>query len=289
MTSIRILFVAVAILGMNTAHAGQVLFVDDDEGQNSSLWFNAMNTLGISYDVETLGVDGNPGSNFGAYDQVIWSIGDRAYTNLTGANVSKMTSYLDNGGRLLYTGGHNLYNEPNAGGLASSYLGVSAWSGNMPTFGTTTMSGTGHAITGSNVYSVAPWSGGQWGNMMTGFNVTTATALINKPVGTGGGPYVAAINELTSGGTAVTWGFDLGHMTNNAQRLQLLGDTLGYTASVPAPASITLFGLGLMGLAWMRRRQVSVHDRQCRPTIFGKRDGGLMQPSRFLLTRRSLS
>ncbi|HEY4635330.1 MAG TPA: tandem-95 repeat protein, partial [Rhodospirillales bacterium] len=96
---------------------GNILFVDDDGGlTGESIWLTALNAAGYTVDYEAISVNGNPVNGLSGYDAVIWSVGDRAYTNLTGQNVTTLQGYLNGGGKLLYAGGHSLYEEPNATG-----------------------------------------------------------------------------------------------------------------------------------------------------------------------------
>ena len=252
----NILILLLGLVVSNSISANPILFIDDDEGLNNGAWYSTLSGLGYSFDVETLGIGGNSISNFSDYSTVIWSIGDRDTGNLTASNVSTMKSYLDSGGNLLYTGGHNLYNEPNFNVLAG-YFGVSNYHNNMPNFGTTTMSGVStHDVTGSNTYNISDWAGLQYGTMMTGFSVTTAEAMIHTP--TSAGPYVAASN-LTSSYNTMIWGFDLNMISNQAQRTQVLGDSLEYLnpVDVPEPSTLAIFALGVIGLASHRFKKQS--------------------------------
>jgi hypothetical protein len=115
------------------AHASAILFIDDSKGQiGQAAWLTALNALGHTTTYQAISADGNPVANLSAYDAVIWSNGDAAYSNLTAANVSTLTAYLNAGGHLLYGGGHSLYEENNAQSFIQTYLGLSAYQYNMP-------------------------------------------------------------------------------------------------------------------------------------------------------------
>ncbi|MFY0680730.1 MAG: tandem-95 repeat protein [Thalassovita sp.] len=188
--------------------APSVLFIDDDRGlSGEGTWLTTLTALGISATYEEISSNGNPTSNLADYDMVIWSVGDQAYTNLTGDNVSTMEAYLDQGGNLLYAGGHNLYEEPNAGTFASDYLGVSNYAYNMP-YVTTYGNATG--VDGN--YTLNSWSGGNYGGtMISAFDATVATSLMELTGWTAGRNDIAAVND-TGLFTAATWGFDINQL-----------------------------------------------------------------------------
>ncbi|MCJ8295494.1 MAG: PEP-CTERM sorting domain-containing protein [Colwellia sp.] len=242
----------------NVSNAGMILFVDDTDGRGtSSTWLTSLSNLGYSYHYEAISVNGNPISILNNYDAVIWSIGDRAFENLTTTNVSTLQTYLDGGGNLLYAGGHSVYDEDFAGSFIDTYLGLSGYDFNMPSFNNSSISnGTGHSITGTNIYDLqvmpAPTTHG--GTMMSAFNVSTAESMMTSPAG---GPFIAAVNE-TEIYSAMTWGFDLNMLAQQSEREQLLGDSLSYMITpVPEPSTLAIFALGMMGLASRRFKKKS--------------------------------
>jgi hypothetical protein len=259
----RTLYFSAALTAMLVTRTQQadasILFIDDDAGTPAqTTWLSTLSSLGYTPTVETLSPGGNPINSLSAYDLVIWSVGDTAYGNLTSANVSTLTSYLNAGGNLLYAGGHNVYEEFAASSFISSYLGLTGYTYNMPTFyGPTVMNGAGHPVTGSNTYNVAPFAPLTYDNMFSGFGVTSALPMLYSPVGAGDGPFAAAVN-VTSTFKAMTWGFDLGHLTSESQRQQLLGSSLNYLGAssqqVPEPGSLILLGLGAVSALGLRRR-----------------------------------
>lgn len=214
----------------------KVLFVDDDGGTSGeTTWTAALDSLGVEYDAETIATNGHPVAALEDYDIVIWSIGDRAYTNLTSQNVAALKTYLDNGGNLLYAGGHCLYSEPVASGFVGSHLGLKDWTYNMPYYfnwgQAAIANGTGHAVAGNAEYRFHIWSGGHYqGSMFSAFGLLAPTAqsimaFSQSNLGMNpGAPYAAAIND-TGTFRAMTWGFDL-NMLDEEFRVDLLGSAL---------------------------------------------------------------
>lgn len=275
-------FLSILSVSTSLSLASPILFIDDDEGlSGETTWFDALSNLGYTYDSEVLGLDADPLANLSDYSAVIWSIGDRAFANLTEENVQAMQSYLEGGGSLLYSGGMSLYSEPHVGSLAADYFGLGFYAGNLSIFGNTTMNGTGNSFSGTSIYTVSPWLSGEYGSFMSGFQVTTAQSMFFSPGWSTGGPYVAAVN-VTSDFIAMTWGFDINHISDQTQREQLLGTSLAYLSptalaqsqeelqaleaadepseqstveTVPEPAPLILFGLGLLGLGLLRKRR----------------------------------
>ena len=185
-----------------------VLFVDDDRGLNGQgTWLNTLDNLGHNVTYEAISSNGNPSNIMSDYDLVLWSIGDQAYTNLTSQNVSTLQSYLDAGGNLLYAGGHNLYDEPNAGSFATNYLGVSNYHYNMPS-----VSGSSTANTAIGNVTLNSWGGGYYGGtMISAFRAAAATSLGEL---NGWNSYQNDIVAVNSNGTftAATWGFDINQL-----------------------------------------------------------------------------
>ena len=257
--------VDVTIAAVNDAPAleasfsgGNILFVDDDGGLNGQgTWLSALGAAGYTVDYEAISVDGNPVNALSGYDAVIWSVGDRAYTNLTAQNVTTLQGYLNGGGKLLYAGGHSLYEEPNATGtgFAANYLGVSSYQYNMPTFinGGQPIAADGEL--GSTTLHV--WSGGWYTSMLSGFDASApdARALLTLQPGNWydysagtADDDIAAIN-VTSTFSAATWGFDLNHV-DGAQQGQVLDGTLsalglGNTLTVNEDETLALAGLSV--------------------------------------------
>jgi hypothetical protein len=172
-----------------SGRCASVLFIDDDGGANNDAqWRATLDSLGIAYASETLSVDGQPTTSLTPFKTVIWSIGDRAYTNLTAANASALAAYLDAGGGLVYGGGHALYSEPQAAAFVASYLGVKNYNANMPSFASSGSpayaDGTG-GVFGTTAYTLRTFSGGTYGgSMLSAFapNVPTATGQLKHRV-----------------------------------------------------------------------------------------------------------
>lgn len=239
-------FVAYATTNAGTAYGDEeifttleisILFIDDDEGQNAEIaWLAVLDNNNIPYDYEELAVDGHPSSNLDDYDLVIWSTGDRAYQNLTTQNVNGLEIYLDGGGRLLYAGGHAVYQENFAVDFVNNYLGLSNWQSNMPMLQDNSspafIDGTGHAIYGTDIYTLQNWTGGEWGNMFSGFEVGVATAtgvLQHRSTNlsrSGPSEYLGLLNDTGVFRTLIL-GFDLNHIHPD-QREDLLMDTVDH-------------------------------------------------------------
>jgi len=267
-------FLTLLIVNISVASASPILFIDDDEGlSGESSWFSSMTNLGYTFDVETLGLDGNPLANLAQYSAVIWSVGDRGYNNLTAQNVQAMKTYLDQGGSLLYSGGMSLFYEPQANALATDYFGLSSYHANLSIFGETSMNGTGGSVVGSRIYSVSPWVGGEYGIFMSGFNTGSAQSMFLNPSWSTGGPYSSAVN-VRDNFSAMVWGFDLNHLSFQDEREELLGASLSFLSptaydqsqeeiaaeesgdtTIAEPAPLALIGLGLFGMFFMRKRR----------------------------------
>lgn len=218
------------IHGVNEAARVQprILFVDDDGGVTSNVtWTTTLQSLGYIFDVQTLVGNGNP-TNLQNYDVVIWSVSDRAYSNLTSQNVSTLTTYLNGGGDLIYAGGHNLYDEPAAASFIQNYLGLSNYQYNMPSVNGQAhlhASGPGGSYTLSDFSDNPGFTSVYGGTMMSAFNASAPTAHMLMEITSGGAHTghsgyasfdstnndLAAINDK---GTyrAATLGFDLNQL-----------------------------------------------------------------------------
>ena len=239
-----------------TSQAANVLFIDDSRGQSiQSAWITTLNGLGHSVTTEAIPAAGNPTVSLSGFDVVIWSVGDRAYENLTVANWSTMTQYVNGGGKLVYAGGHSVYEEYTVGHAAiENFFGVSGTFHNMPMWGAnTSISGSGGSSPfGTSSFAIVQsWSGGEYGNMFSGFGVSNGTALVNQPIVTNGapGPYVVAQNSAAN---AQIWGLDLNHIAE-PDREAFLGYALQAIA-IPEPSCAVLMSLTTLGLLGVRRR-----------------------------------
>jgi len=222
--------------------APRVLFVDDDEGRNTSdTWMSSLRALGYDVTYEAISVTGNPTSNLASFDVVIWSVSDRAYTNLTAQNVATITGYLNGGGKLLYAGGHNLYEEPNAAGLAANYFGVNNYDYNMPYVD---QQAHIHAAgPGGTAYTLSDFSDNPGltshygGTMMSAMNAFgTAQTMLEMTTGgahaghSGSANFDPTYNDLAVFNTngvfrTAVWGFDLNQLDPDF-RMAFLDQTL---------------------------------------------------------------
>ena len=199
-----------------------ILFVDDDRGlSGDATWLGLLDDLGYSVHYEAIASNGNPTSTLSDYDLVIWSNGDHAYTNLTSQNVAALSAYLDDGGRLLYAGGHSVYEENAAHGFIQTYLGLADYHYNMPY-----ISSSPDATGPGGSYVLTDWAGGYYGGtMISAFEAAASTATVLMSLDNWyDSPDVAAVND-TGTFVAGTWGFDINQL-GAAYREDFLADTL---------------------------------------------------------------
>ncbi|HYD97292.1 MAG TPA: VCBS domain-containing protein, partial [Noviherbaspirillum sp.] len=202
--------------------APKILFVDDDGGAASSnTWLSILRDLNYTVDSQVLAVDGDP-TNLSNYDMVIWAAGDHV-GNLTAANVTNLSSYLDNGGNLLYSG--KLHGEPSA--FVDKYLGVRNYNDNFAYTTYTTYPADAEGIgflVGRTPHDVRNFSwfyfgkGNSGGNAMSMFGMATARSVVEL-IDDAGLAYfdgskdhhVAAFNQTEQFHTA-TMGFDINQL-----------------------------------------------------------------------------
>lgn len=251
-------FAAATSLLAATSHAASILLVDDSRGLPvQDAWVETLTNLGHSITVEAILSTGNVTSDMSSFDLVIWTVGDQAYDNLSTANWDSMTAHVAQGGKLLYVGGHSVYEETVVGYEdIEALFGVSATHHNMPEWnGPTTVSGTGNSAEfGTSTYGVQSWAGGEYSNMGSAFDVTTAIPLVNQPDlnRNSPGPYTVAHNAANN---TQLWGIDLNQIVPE-HRSAFLSAALAVhgIASVPEPSSVLLIaGAGLLALGRRRR------------------------------------
>ncbi|HEC75802.1 MAG TPA: hypothetical protein ENI33_00895, partial [Thermoplasmatales archaeon] len=96
---------------------GFVLLVDDDKGYNYETYFeDALMASGYMYEYWNRDSQGCPSPSYMAsHMAVVWFTGDDSTTTLTSEDISALSTYLDNGGKLFVTGediGYDIHNDP---------------------------------------------------------------------------------------------------------------------------------------------------------------------------------
>jgi hypothetical protein len=261
---------AAATLSTLGAHAAAVLLIDDDKGQNGQgAWVSALGALGHSVTLETISANGSPTHSLAGFDAVIWAIGDAAYDNLTAANVGSLTSYLDGGGRLIYGGGHSVYEENQAHAFIQTYLGLANYQYNMPMFTGSCAGATAVGSLGSLAMTCS--ATGAYRNMLSAFSIglPSASSLLTMDTGfmgtQAGSTSIAALN-VADGYRALTLGFDINHVAE-ADRTRFVGAAMDaltgsdlaqqplLASPVSEPATLMLSAAALAGMAVSRRRR----------------------------------
>lgn len=112
---------------------GHILLVDDDRWYNQEAKFQAMlDEMQLEYDVWNIGWDNNvrgspPQALLNAYDIVIWYTAYDWFAPVTAVENTRLTHYLEQGGRLFLTSQDFLYYHRQSR-LAQFYLGVAEYS-----------------------------------------------------------------------------------------------------------------------------------------------------------------
>lgn len=98
---------------LNIHNRGDVLIVqDDDNGGGLSAYTTSLDCLKISYDVGSSDI---LQQEMNEYKYIFWFCGEDYTNTLTFSDKQKLTSYLDNGGKLFINGvdiGYDIHNEP---------------------------------------------------------------------------------------------------------------------------------------------------------------------------------
>ena len=107
----------------------QVLFVDDDNGDAVESYFtDALDALGIEYDVWTVTSQGSPPlATMEEYISVIWNTGDDYSETLNSTDEANLMSYLDGGGSLYLSSQDYLYDIGSPNTFSTNYLHVASW------------------------------------------------------------------------------------------------------------------------------------------------------------------
>ncbi|MCK4657492.1 MAG: hypothetical protein KAT85_10685, partial [candidate division Zixibacteria bacterium] len=98
----QVVFSATAMVG-----GSKILIVDDDnnaEGNYEHYLTDALDTLGLTYDVWDKSALGTPGEIQKAFPMIFWLTGDQRSTTLTLLDIAFLKDYLDHGGGLFLTG-----------------------------------------------------------------------------------------------------------------------------------------------------------------------------------------
>ncbi|MDP8254213.1 MAG: Ig-like domain-containing protein [Candidatus Alcyoniella australis] len=107
-----------------TVGSFQVLFVDDDGGQELEVYLNC-GLLDSGYTFASwnvAGVEASPGLvDLGAYPVVVWNTGDQNENTLTAEDQTALAAYLEDGGALLMIG-QGILNDIGATTFAAQYL-----------------------------------------------------------------------------------------------------------------------------------------------------------------------
>lgn len=103
--------------------APRVLIVDDDLGQNYERFYtSACDSNGILYHTYAVQTSGSPSAEtLSHYPVVIWFCGDDSLTTLTTTDQTNLTTYLNNGGKLIISG-QNIARDINGTSFLSDYL-----------------------------------------------------------------------------------------------------------------------------------------------------------------------
>ncbi len=101
----------------------RVLIVDDDEGQNYERFYtSACDSNGVLYRTYSVQASGSPPADtLNHYPVVIWFTGDATSNTLTATDQANLTTYLNNGGKLILSG-QNIARELNGSSFLSDYL-----------------------------------------------------------------------------------------------------------------------------------------------------------------------
>jgi hypothetical protein len=107
----------------------QVLLVDDDAGDAYESYFtNALDAVGVEYDLWTVSSQGSPGlAVLEEYITVIWTTGEDYTSTLSSSDEANLMAYLNGGGSLYLSSQDYLYDIGSPTTFSTSYLHVSSW------------------------------------------------------------------------------------------------------------------------------------------------------------------